>query len=214
MAGAEHGLPLVLAAPDRPGQAPFHIRPDRQGKEPPLTTDFSHSQAARPGRLFFRRGTTIAQALTVEGLIKITPEGIWFEPVDWPLWLLRYQSGSTALGKWIEGVNFDAPMEHLYGLPLIDASVSQDPDKRHLCKSLVNNSQTQDVDEHLSLVAGQVAAQKRQNLLHHADPMAMKSATGPANDRLQSRELALNPSDLHLECSAHSHQGTRLRIGS
>ena len=156
----------------------------------------------------------MAQTLNVVGLIMVTPEGIWTEPIYWPLWLLRHQSGSIALDTWTECDTFDAPMEHLYGLPLLDASVTLDPDAGLLCVSLVNRSQTQDVDVHLSLEAGQVAAQGQQSLLHHADPMAMNSAAHPANVRLRTQELALHPSDLRLECPAHSHLVARLRLES
>ena len=74
----------------------------------------------------------IAQTLNVVGLIMVTPEGIWTEPDYWTLWLPRHQSGSIALDTWTECDTFDAPMEHLYGLPLVDASVTLVPDAGYL----------------------------------------------------------------------------------
>ena len=77
-------------------------------------------------------------------LIMVNDAGVWTDPVYWPLWLLRHQSGTVALDTYTECDSFGAPVESLYGLPLLDASVSLDPVEGCLCVSLVNRSQTQD----------------------------------------------------------------------
>ncbi len=156
----------------------------------------------------------MAQTLNVVGLIMVNAEGVWTEPVYWPLWLLRHQSGTVALDTYTECDSFDAPIESLYGLPLLDASVSLDPDGGCLCVSLVNRSLNQDMEVHLSIEAGQPMAQGKQFLLHHADPMAMNSASNPTNVRPNVQDLDLNPSDLRIESPAHSHLVVRLQLQS
>ncbi len=83
-------------------------------------------------------------------------------------------------------------------------------DYKHICA----NNLYKDMDVHLSLEAGQAAGQGQQYLLHHADPMAMNSATHPTNVRPQTLDLVLHPSDLRLESPAHSHLVARLRLAS
>ncbi len=97
---------------------------------------------------------------------------------------------------------------------MLDVSVSLDPDEGCLCVSLVNRSQSQDLEVHLSIEAGQATAKGKQMLLHHADPVAMNSASNPTNVRPKVQDLDLHPSDLRLESPAHSHWVVRLQLQS
>lgn len=156
----------------------------------------------------------MAQTLNVVGLIMVTPEGIWTEAVYWPMWLLRHNSGPLALDSWTECDTFDAPQEGLFELPLLDASVTLDPATGCLFVSLVNKSRTHEVEVLISLESGHVEPSCQHFVLHHADPSAMNSPNNPENIRPLSRALTLDPSDLRLECPAHSHTVTRLQLAA
>lgn len=154
----------------------------------------------------------VAQTLNVVGLIMVTPAGVWTEPVYWPLWMLRHHSGSVALDTWTECDTFDAPGDHVFDLPLLDAAVTLDPAAGSLYVSLVNRSPTQEMEVRLSLASGTVAPAGRQILLHHADPRAMNGPDQPSNVSPQSQDVVLNPRDVRLECPAHSHMVLCLQL--
>lgn len=133
----------------------------------------------------------LANIAQTAGLITVTADGIWQEPIHWPLWMLRPLSGSVSLDARQADGTFDAPQENVWDLSIVDASVTRDLQAKVICCSLVNRARTQEAEVSLTLAAGRVEAQGEMTLLHHGDPAAMNSAVPPRNVAPQTKTIHL-----------------------
>ena len=133
---------------------------------------------------------TVAQSINVVGLIMVTEDGAWREPVYWPLWMQAHHSGPLALDAWVECDRFDDPKRRISGMSYLDCSATLDPDKGKLYLSLVNRSRDDVIDVDIKICDALVAAEGTLSELYHDDAMAMNSAAEPDTVRVIEKPIA------------------------
>lgn len=164
------------------------------------------------------RLANVAQTINVVGLIMVTAEGVWREPVYWPLWMQVRHSGPVALDVWVDCDGFDEPSvaaregsaaakqrRPLSGLAYLDCSATLDAARRKLYLSLVNRHHDDAIDLHVHVIEAQVAPQGSVYVLYHEDPMAMNTAANPHNVRPRSESVGGLGSDFVWELKPHSY---------
>ncbi|MDI9547242.1 MAG: alpha-L-arabinofuranosidase C-terminal domain-containing protein [Chloroflexota bacterium] len=124
---------------------------------------------------------TVAQSINVVGLIMVTKDGVWREPVYWPFWMQANHSGPIALDAWQECDTFDAPELRVWNIPYLDSSVTFDPEKKTLYLSLVNQHQSDAIELDIALPEASVRETGTLRRLEHADPLAMNTPAHPDN---------------------------------
>ena len=161
----------------------------------------------------------VAQSVNVVGLIMVTPDGVWREPVYWPLWMQVRHSGPIALDAWVETDDrFDEPgldlpglpawlgqRRPLSGLPYLDLSATLDPDRRKLYLSMVNRHRDDALRVEVALPETAVSPEGVAHVLTHDDPMAMNSPAGPDNVKPRSQKVDGLGSRFTWELKPHSY---------
>ncbi len=123
---------------------------------------------------------TVAQSINVVGLVMVTPDGAWREPVYWPFWMQVNHSGPVALDAWVECETFAEHAMRLDAIPFLDASVTLDPQTGEVFLSLVNQHRDDAIELQVE-IDGNVADEGRLIRLFNDDAMAMNSAGDPDN---------------------------------
>lgn len=159
------------------------------------------------------RLATVAQSINVVGLIMVKQEGVWREPVYWPLWMQVHHSGPIALDAWLKCETFDEPGRNLAGMPYLDCSVTLDPRRRKLYLSMVNRHREDAVEIKVDISEAAVSSHGRVHLLYHDDPMAKNSPADPDNVRARSESVDGLASHFTWELKPHSYAILELDLG-
>lgn len=155
----------------------------------------------------------VAQSINVVGLIMVNQEGVWREPVYWPLWMQVHHSGPIALDAWLECETFDEPSRNLSGMPYLDCSVTLDPRRRKLYLSMVNRHREDALEIKVDISEATVSSRGRVHLLYHDDPMAKNSPADPDNVRTRSESVDGVASHFTWELKPHSYAILELDLG-
>ena len=159
------------------------------------------------------RLATVAQSINVVGLIMVNQEGVWREPVYWPLWMQVHHSGPIALDAWLECETFDEPGRNLSGMPYLDCSATLDPQRGKLYLSMVNRHREDAIEIKVDISETTVSSHGRVHLLYHDDPMAKNSPADPDNVRARSESVDGLASHFTWELKPHSYAILELDLG-
>jgi len=141
----------------------------------------------------------------------VNKEGVWREPVYWPLWMQVRHSGPIALDAWIECEGFDEPTHSPWGIPYLDCSATLDPQGRKLYLSMVNRHQEEALEIRVDISDAKVSSEATAHILYHDDGMAMNSPSDPDNVKPHSELVDGLGSHFTWELKPHSY--TILELG-
>jgi len=157
------------------------------------------------------RLATVAQSINVVGLIMVNKEGVWREPVYWPLWMQVRHSGPIALDAWVECEGFDEPTHSPWGIPYLDCSATLDPQGRKLYLSMVNRHQEEALEIRVDISDAKVSSEATAHILYHDDGMAMNSPSDP--DNVKPHSELVDGLDSHFTWELKPHSYTILELG-
>jgi len=132
---------------------------------------------------------TVAQSINVVGLIMVTEQGAWREPVYWPLWMQVHHSGPLSIDTWVDVEHFQSE-SLLDPVPYLDCSATLDPDAGKLYLSLVNLHPEESIDAQIRLQDARIGDQGEAIILYHDDPKAMNGPSDP--DHVAPKTESLN----------------------
>ena len=150
----------------------------------------------------FVKMATIAQIVNVLAPIYTKPDGLFLQTIFYPFELYSRFAGSTALNVHWDGDTFSAG-EHM-GVRTLDVTATLSADRKQLVLFVVNRSEHNSAETHVSLTEGRFATPVQVHTVNGADIKTANSFDQPGQVHTWETQMAADTSTLHYTFEPHS----------